>query len=232
MEASLDRNNIPVSVYENLIKSVHNNLDSMYKYMDVRKRALGVDELHMYDLYTPIVKDIEFNIPYKEGKQLILEGLHPLKDEYLNVVKEGFENRWIDVYENPGKRSGAYSGGAYDSKPYILTNYHNTLDSVFTVAHEMGHSVHSYFSRKNQPFIYGGYSIFVAEVASTANEALLLDHMLKKADDKGNRLYLLNHYLEQFRTTVYRQTMFAEFEKIIYECGKGGSLTADYHQYL
>lgn len=229
MEASLDRNNIPVSVYENLIKSVHNNLDSMYKYMDVRKRALGVDELHMYDLYTPIVKDIEFNIPYKEGKQLILEGLHPLKDEYLNVVKEGFENRWIDVYENPGKRSGAYSGGAYDSKPYILTNYHNTLDSVFTVAHEMGHSVHSYFSRKNQPFIYGGYSIFVAEVASTANEALLLDHMLKKADDKGNRLYLLNHYLEQFRTTVYRQTMFAEFEKIIYEyVEKGGSLTADY----
>lgn len=229
MEASLDRNNIPVSVYENLIKSVHDNLNSMYKYMDVRKRALGVDELHMYDLYTPIIKDIEFNIPYEEGKQLILDGLHPLKDEYLDVVKEGFENRWIDVYENPGKRSGAYSGGAYDSKPYILTNYHNTLDSVFTVAHEMGHSVHSYFSRKNQPFIYGGYSIFVAEVASTANEALLLDYMLKNVGEESKRLYLLNHYLEQFRTTVYRQTMFAEFEKIIYEyVENGGALTADY----
>ncbi len=229
IEASLDRNNIPISVYENLINSIHNNLNSMYKYMDIRKRALGVDELHMYDLYTPIVKDVEFNVPYEEGKQLILKGLHPLGEEYLNVVKEGFENRWIDVYENPGKRSGAYSGGAYDSNPYILTNYHNTLDSVFTVAHEMGHSVHSYFSKKNQPFIYAGYSIFVAEVASTANEALLLDYMLKNIDDNEKKLYLLNHYLEQFRTTVYRQTMFAEFEKIIYEyVENGGALTADY----
>ncbi|QQY78799.1 oligoendopeptidase F [Keratinibaculum paraultunense] len=229
IEASLDRNNIPISVYENLINSIHNNLNSMYKYMDIRKRALGVDELHMYDLYTPIVKDVEFNVPYEEGKQLILKGLHPLGEEYLNVVKEGFENRWIDVYENPGKRSGAYSGGAYDSNPYILTNYHNTLDSVFTVAHEMGHSIHSYFSKKNQPFIYAGYSIFVAEVASTANEALLLDYMLKNIEDDEKKLYLLNHYLEQFRTTVYRQTMFAEFEKIIYEyVENGGALTADY----
>ena len=229
IEASLDENNVPVSVYNNLIKSVHNNLDSMYKYMDIRKRALEVDELHMYDLYTPIVKDTDFKIPYEEGKELIIKALHPLKDEYINAVKEGFNSRWIDVYENKGKRSGAYSGGTYDSNPFILLNYHDTLDSVFTTAHEMGHSIHSYFSRKNQPYIYGGYSIFVAEVASTANEALLLDYMLKNVKNDGEKLYLLNHYLEQFRTTVSRQTMFAEFEKIIYEHAEdGGALTADY----
>ncbi len=229
IEASLDENNVPVKVYDNLIKSVHDNLDSMYKYMEIRKRALGVEELHMYDLYTPIVQDVDFKIPYEEGKEIIIKALHPLKDEYIDVVKEGLDSRWIDVYENKGKRSGAYSGGAYDSKPFILSNYHDTLDSVFTIAHEMGHSVHSYFSRKNQPFVYGGYSIFVAEVASTANEALLLDYMLKNVKDDGEKLYLLNHYLEQFRTTVYRQTMFAEFEKIIYEHAEnGGALTADY----
>lgn len=229
IEASLDQNNIPVTVYDNLINSVHNNLDSMHKYMEIRKRALELDELHMYDLYTPIIKDTDFNVPFEEGKELILEGLHPLKDEYINIVKEGFNNRWIDVYENKGKRSGAYSGGSYDSNPFILLNYHDTLDSVFTTAHEMGHSVHSYLSRKNQPYVYGGYSIFVAEVASTANEALLLDHMLKNVKDENEKLYLLNHYLEQFRTTVFRQTMFAEFEKIIYEqVEQGGALTADY----
>lgn len=229
LEASLDENNIPVSVYENLIKAIHNNLDSMYKYMEIRKRALGVEELHMYDLYTPIVKDVDFDIPYEECKEIIIRGLQPLKDEYLNVVKEGFESRWIDVYENKGKRSGAYSSGSYDSKPFILTSYHNTLDSAFTVAHEMGHSVHSYFTRKNQPFIYGNYSIFLAEVASTCNEALLINYMLNNVKNENEKLYLLNHYLEQFRTTVYRQTMFAEFEKTIYEhVEKGEALTADY----
>lgn len=229
IEASLDKNNIPILVYDNLINSIHNNLDSMYKYMDIRKRALGVEELHMYDLYTPIVKDVDINIPYEEGKELIVKGLDPLGREYKDILNEAFDNRWIDVYENPGKRSGAYSGGSYDSKPFILSNYHDTLDSVFTIAHELGHSVHSYLTRKNQPFIYGNYSIFVAEVASTTNEALLLDHMLKNIKDDGEKLYLLNHYLEMFRTTVFRQTMFAEFEREIYQYAEsGGALTADY----
>ena len=228
-QASLDQNNILTSVYDNLINSIHNNLDSMYKYMEIRKRALGVEELHMYDLYTPIVKDVGFKIPYNEGVELIKEGLEPLGEEYMKVVEEGFNSRWIDKYENRGKRSGAYSGGSYDSKPFILLNYHDTLDNVFTTAHEMGHSIHSYFSRKTQPFVYARYGIFVAEVASTANESLLMDHMLKNVKDKNERLYLLNHYLESFRTTVFRQTMFAEFEKIINEqLESGGALTADY----
>lgn len=228
-EASLDENNIPVKVYDNLIHSIHNNLDSMYKYMEIRKRALGVEELHMYDLYTPIVKDVDFKIPYKEGVEIIKKGLAPLGEEYMEVVEEGFNSRWIDVYENRGKRSGAYSGGSYDSKPFILLNYHDTLDNVFTTAHEMGHSVHSYFSRKNQPFVYSGYGIFVAEVASTTNECLLMDYMLNNIEDKNEKLYLLNHYLEGFRTTVFRQTMFAEFEKIINEYLEAGeALTADY----
>lgn len=229
MAASLSENNIPTKVYDNLINSVHNNLDSMHKYMKIRKRAMEVDELHMYDLYTPIVKDADFKVPFEEGKKLILEGLHPLTEEYTDIIEEGFNNRWIDVYENKGKRSGAYSGGSYDSKPFVLLNYQDTLDSVFTVAHEMGHSAHSYLSKKNQPFVYGSYGIFVAEVASTVNESLLLDHMLDTVEDKNERLYLLNHYLEQFRTTVFRQTMFAEFEKTIYEkVEDGGALTADY----
>lgn len=229
IEASLDKNNIPVLVYDNLINSIQDNLDSMYKYMDIRKRALGVDELHMYDLYTPIVQDMDITMDYEEGKKLILEGLKPLGKEYESILKEGFESRWIDVYETPGKRSGAYSGGAYDSKPFILLNYHDTLDNVFTIAHELGHSIHSYLTRKHQPFVYGRYSIFVAEVASTTNEALLLDYLLKNVKDEKERLYLLNHYLEMFRTTVFRQTMFAEFERDIYEYAeKGGALTAEY----
>lgn len=228
-EASLNQNNILISVYDNLINSIHNNLDSMYKYMEIRKRALGVEELHMYDLYTPIVKDVDFKIPYKEGTELIKKGLSSLGNEYMEIVEEGFNSRWIDVYENRGKRSGAYSGGSYESKPFILLNYHDTLDNVFTTAHEMGHSVHSYFSRKTQPFVYARYGIFVAEVASTTNECLLMDYMLKNVEDKNEKLYLLNHYLEGFRSTVFRQTMFAEFEKIINEhLEAGGSLTADY----
>lgn len=228
-EASLDSNNVDLSVYDNLIESVHNNLDSMYKYMDIRKRALGVDELHMYDLYTPIIKDVDMKIPFDEGVETIKKALMPLGKEYMDVVEEGFSSRWIDIYENKGKRSGAYSGGAYDSKPFILLNYHDTLDNMFTTAHELGHSIHSYFTRKNQPFVYGNYSIFVAEVASTANESLLMDYMLKNVSDKNEKLYLLNHYLESFRTTVFRQTMFAEFEKTINEyLESGGALTADY----
>jgi len=228
-EASLDENNVSLTVYDNLINSIHKNLDSMHKYMEIRKRALGVEELHMYDLYTPIVKDVDFKIPFEEGVNLIKKALTPLGEEYMQVVEEGFSSRWIDIYENRGKRSGAYSSGSYDSKPFILLNYHDTLDNAFTTAHELGHSIHSYFTRKNQPFIYGDYSIFVAEVASTANESLLMDYMLKNVKDKNEKLYLLNHYLESFRTTVFRQTMFAEFEKIINEyLEAGGSLTADY----
>lgn len=228
-EASLSANNIPLTVYDNLINAIHNNLDSMYKYMNIRKRALNLDELHMYDLYVPIVKDVDFNIPFDKGVEIIKKALAPLKDEYLAGMNEGFNSGWIDIYENRGKRSGAYSSGSYDSKPYILLNYHDTLDNVFTVAHEMGHSMHSYFSKKNQPYVYGGYGIFVAEVASTTNECLLLDYMLNNVTDKNERLYLLNHYLESFRTTVFRQTMFAEFEKLIYEhLENGEALTADY----
>ncbi len=229
IEAALDNNNIPVKVYENLIESVHDNLDAMHKYISIRKRALKLDKLKYYDLYTPIIDNYEFNIPYEEGKALMVEGLQPLGKEYLDAVDEGLRDRWIDVYENSGKRSGAYSGGAYDTKPYILLNYQNEIDSVFTLAHEMGHSIHSYLTRKYQEPIYGNYCIFVAEVASTCNEALLLNHMLKNYKSEEEKLFLLNHYLESFRGTVFRQTMFAEFEKIIYEYAEnGGALTADY----
>lgn len=229
LEASLDRNNIPTEVYHNLIKTVGDNLSSLHKYVSLRKKALGLDELHMYDLYTPIVKDVDMKIPYEEGQQIVLKALESLGDEYVNIVSEGLNSRWIDVYENRGKRSGAYSWGTYDSNPFILLNYQDTLDNVFTLAHELGHSLHSYYSKKNQPYIYGGYSIFLAEVASTTNEALLMDYMLKNVKTKEEELYLLNHYLEQFRGTVYRQTMFAEFELAIHEhVEKGGSLTADW----
>ena len=228
LEASLDTNNVSPKVYENLINAVHENLPAMHKYVKLRKEVLELEELHMYDLYTPIVKDVEMKKSYEEGQDLMLKGLKPLGEDYLDTVKEGLNSRWIDVYENKGKRSGAYSWGTYDSNPFILLNYQDTLDNVFTLAHEMGHSMHSYYSRKNQPYVYGGYSIFVAEVASTANEALLMDYMLKNTVDKNEKLYLLNHYLEQFRGTVYRQTMFAEFEKLIHEeVENGGALTAD-----
>lgn len=228
-EAALSEDNVELSVYDNLIEAIHENLPSMHKYMNIRKRALEVDELHMYDIYAPMVKDVDFNIEYEDGVELIKEALEPLKDEYLSFMNEGFNSRWIDKYENKGKRSGAYSSGSYDSKPFILLNYHNTLDNVFTVAHEMGHSMHSFFTKNNQPFIYGSYSIFVAEVASTVNEAILMQYMLKNEKDKNKRLYLLNHYLESFRGTVFRQTMFAEFEKIINEhLESGEALTAEY----
>lgn len=229
IEASLDQNNIPVSVYDNLVESVNNNLDAMHKYMEIRKKALGLDELHMYDLYTPIVKDVDIKVPFEEAKDIVSKGLEPLGEDYIKTLKEGFSTRWIDVYENRGKRSGAYSSGTYDSKPFVLLNYHETLDNIFTTAHEMGHSMHSYFSKTTQPYIYGGYSIFLAEIASTTNECLLMDYMLKNVKDDNEKLYLLNHYLEQFRTTVYRQTMFAEFERDIHRyVENGGALTASY----
>lgn len=228
LEASLYEDNIPISVYDNLIKVVNNNLDKMHKYVKLRKKALKLEELHFYDLYTPIVEDISMNIEYDEAKNTVIEGLRPLKEEYIKTVKEGFNSGWIDVYENKGKRSGAYSWGTYDSKPFILLNYQNTLDNTFTIAHEMGHSMHSYISKNSQPYIYSGYSIFVAEVASTVNESLLMNYMLDNAEEDKEKLYLLNHYLEQFRGTIFRQTMFAEFEKIIHDRAENGeSLTTE-----
>jgi oligoendopeptidase F len=189
----------------------------MYKYMNLRKELLNLDEIHMYDIYTPLIQELDIEIPYSEAKNTILEGLKPLGDEYLKNIQEGFKGGWIDVYENKGKRSGAYSSGCYGVHPYVLLNYNDNMSNMFTLAHEMGHALHSYYSNANQPFVYANYKIFVAEVASTLNEALLIHYLLKKTEDKQKRMYLINHYLEQFRGTLYRQTMFAEFEKIIHE---------------
>lgn len=229
LEAALDQNNIPVGVYDNLIKSIHGGLEPMYKYMEIRKRALGVEKHHMYDIYTPIVSDVNTKFTYEEAQDMIIDALSPLGENYIEILKKGFNSRWVDVYENVGKRSGGYSSGTYDSKPFILLNYKDTLDSVFTTAHEMGHSIHSYLSIKKQPYIYSSYSIFVAEVASTVNEVLLINYLINKSKDKKEKAYLLNHFLDGFRTTVYRQTMFAEFEKIInHKVESGGALTAEY----
>ncbi|MFS0865570.1 oligoendopeptidase F [Fredinandcohnia sp. 179-A 10B2 NHS] len=227
-EAALSSNNIPETVYDNLINTVHDNLHLLHRYVDLRKKALGVEELHMYDLYTPLVKDVKMEVSYDEAKDYILKGLSPLGDDYLRVLKEGFENRWVDVHENKGKRSGAYSSGTYGTNPYILMNWQDNVNNLFTLAHEFGHSVHSYYTRNNQPYPYGNYSIFVAEVASTCNEALLNHYLLKTIDDEQKRLYLLNHQLEGFRGTVFRQTMFAEFEHIIHvKAQEGEAVTPD-----
>lgn len=227
-EAALFENNVPVSVYDNLITAVNENLEPMHKYMAIRKRVLGVDTLKMYDLYTPIISSVDMKFSYEEAKKEVLESLKPLGAKYVSVVEKAFEDKWIDVYENTGKRSGAYSWGTYDSKPYILLNYHETVDNMFTLTHEMGHSMHSYLTHEKQPYVYGNYSIFLAEVASTTNEALLNHYMLSKVTDKQEKLYLLNHYLDQFRTTVYRQAMFAEFERDIHAYVESGeALTAD-----
>ncbi|TDX52940.1 oligoendopeptidase F [Orenia marismortui] len=236
LESSLAGNNIPVKVYDNLIKTVSDNMNSMYKYVALRKRALDVDQLHMYDLYTPIVKDVEMEFDYEEAQDIILKALEPMGEEYLQVVKRAFEERWIDVYENQGKRSGAYSASSYDAHPYILLNYGGGISDLFTLAHELGHTLHSYYSNQEQPYIYSDYSIFVAEVASTVNESLLMQYLLKNTTDKEARKYLLNYYLEQFKSTIYRQTMFAEFEKEIHQrAERGQALTAKslsnyYHQ--
>ena len=226
-DAALFRTNVPTSVYLNLIEAVHQNMDKMYRYVRLRKKLLGVDELHYYDLYTPLVSGVDKEIPYEQAKQTIYEGLAPLGEEYRSILKKGFDSRWIDVYPNAGKRSGAYSAGA-KVHPYVLMNYSGTLDSQFTLAHEMGHALHSYYSNKNQNPVDSGYVIFVAEVASTCNEPLLMEHLLSKTTDKMERIYLINHFLDQFKGTLYRQTMFAEFELIIGRMvAEGKTLTAD-----
>jgi oligoendopeptidase F len=226
--AALASDNIPESVYENLVNTVNENLHLLHRYVKLRKKVLKLDKIHIYDLYTPLVKDVKMEIPYEEAKDLILKGLAPLGDDYLNVLKEGFTNRWVDIHENKGKRSGAYSSGSYGTNPYILMNWQDNVNNLFTLAHEFGHSVHSYYTRKEQPYAYGSYSIFVAEVASTCNEALLNDYLLKTIDDEQKRLFLLNHFLEGFRGTVFRQTMFAEYEHLIHKkAQENEALTAD-----
>ena len=228
LEAALDGSHIPVSVYDNLIHVVHEHLPLMHRYVKIRKKLLGLDELHMYDLYTPMTENSGEHFSFEDAKKAVLEGLAPMGEEYLSHLKDGFEHGWIDVYENQGKRSGAYSWGAYGTHPYVLLNYQGTLNDVFTLAHEMGHALHSWYSDETQPYIYAGYRIFVAEVASTCNEALLIHHLLKKAKDPKTKAYLINYFLEQFRTTLYRQTMFAEFEKITHGLQEAGeALTAE-----
>ncbi|SES99946.1 oligoendopeptidase F [[Clostridium] polysaccharolyticum] len=228
LECALDGSRIPVEVYYNLIDAVHENLPAMYKYMKLRKKALKVDELHMYDIYTPIVSDFKMEVAFEEAKQIVKEGLKPLGAEYLSILQEGFDSGWIDVYENEGKRSGAYSWGAYGTHPYVLLNFQNTLNNTFTLAHEMGHAIHSYYSDKTQPITYAGYRIFVAEVASTCNEALLMAHLIANAKDRKEKAYLINYHLEQFRSTLYRQTMFAEFEMLTHQMAEEGqALTAE-----
>lgn len=234
--AALSDNNIPESVYDNLVSTINEHLPLLHRYVKLRKRVLGLNELHMYDLYTPLVKDVKMEISYEEAKDMILKGLAPLGEEYVGILKEGFENRWVDVHENKGKRSGAYSSGAYGTNPYVLMNWQNNINNLFTLAHEFGHSVHSYYTRKTQPYPYGNYSIFVAEVASTTNESLLNDYLLNTIEDEQKRIYLLNHYLEGFRGTVFRQTMFAEFEHLIHQKAQNNealtaeSLTNDYYE--
>lgn len=227
-EAALHGSNIPLAVYDNLIKAVHENLPLMHRYVSIRKKVLGVEKLHMYDLYTPLVGDMDKNITFSEAKEMVKKGLEPLGESYRKTLEEGYNNGWIDVYENQGKRSGAYSWGPYGVHPYVLLNYTNNLKNVFTLAHEMGHALHSYYSDANQNFLNGGYKIFVAEVASTCNESLLIHHLLDKASDKKEKTYLINYFMEQFRGTVFRQTMFAEFEMITHGLvEKGETLSAD-----
>lgn len=226
--SALFENNIPESVYDNLINAVHANLDALHEYISLRKEMLGVDVLKPFDLYVPLIDDVDMTFEYEKAKETVLTSLSVLGDDYTSVVEKSFTDGWIDVYENEGKRSGAYSWGTYDSKPYIMLNYHDKLSDMFTLTHEMGHSMHSYYTRKNQPFVYGHYSIFVAEVASTTNEALLNKYLLDKVTDKKEKLYLLNNYLENFRGTVFRQTMFAEFEREIHSMVESGkALTSE-----
>ena len=228
LEASLDSTEVPEAVYHNLIEAVHQNLDKMYKYVALRKKLLGVDELHMYDVYTPIVRGGDRKIPYEEAEKTICTALSVLGDDYVELLKEAFANRWIDRYENVGKRSGAYSSGAARPHPYILLNYKDNLDSQFTLAHELGHSMHSWHSTHGQPVSTSDYVIFVAEVASTCNEVLLMRYLMEHTEDKAERAYLINHFLDQFKGTVYRQTMFAEFELMMGQMAeKGEVLTAD-----
>ncbi|MDO5424682.1 MAG: oligoendopeptidase F [Eubacteriales bacterium] len=228
LEAALNASAIPVEVYDNLIQAVHDHFPAMDRYMALRKKCLGVEELHMYDVYTPIVEDYDLEVPFEEAKEIVKKGLAPLGEDYIALLEEGFANRWIDIYENEGKRTGAYSWGAYGVHPYVLLNYQENLDSVFTLAHEMGHALHSWHSDKAQDYIYAGYKIFVAEVASTCNEALLIHYLIGQAKEAKEKAYLINYFLEQFRTTLFRQTMFAEFEKESHQIvGEGGALNGE-----
>ena len=228
LEAALSGSHIPVTVYENLIEVVHAFLPQMYRYVELRRKMLKVSELHMYDLYVPVVQSAEQKIPFEQAKKMVLAGLKPMGEEYRKLLEEGFSSRWIDIYENQGKRSGAYSWGVYGTHPYVLLNYQENLNNVFTLAHEMGHALHSWYSDATQPYVYAGYKIFVAEVASTCNEALLIHHLLEETKEPKERAYLINYFLEQFRTTLFRQTMFAEFEKITHGMQENGeTLTAD-----
>jgi len=216
IKAALFDDHVDTSVYDNLISTVSKNLEPMYRYMDLRKKALGLDRLHMYDIHVPIIPDVDFSISYREAKEMVLESLSPLGGDYIKILKGGLDGGWVDIYENEGKTGGAYSAGCYGIHPYVLMNYESTINNAYTLAHEMGHAMHTFFSNKNQPYIRAGYKIFVAEVASIMNEILLTDHLLETLKDNKKKQYILNYYLEQFRSTVYRQTMFAEFEKIIH----------------
>ena len=226
--AALSNNHIPETVYDQLIETVDDNLHLLHRYMKLRKKVLGVDELHLYDVYTPLLPESKMTVTYEESVELVKMSLKVMGPEYCEILEEGFNERWVDIYENEGKRSGAYSSGTYGTAPYILMNWQDTVDELFTLTHEFGHSVHSYYSRKYQPYVYGNYSIFVAEVASTCNEALLNHYMLEKATDNNDRVYLLNEFLDGFRGTVFRQTMFAEYEHLIHQKAQDGeALTAD-----
>ncbi|HLZ80697.1 MAG TPA: oligoendopeptidase F [Ktedonobacteraceae bacterium] len=227
-EQALARYNIPVSVYDNLVETISEHIPLLNRYLKLRKRILQLDQLHMYDLYVPIVEETREEISYQQACATVATALAPLGENYITILKQGMEQRWIDVYETQGKRGGAYSGGAYGTQPFILLNYQNNRDSMFTLAHELGHSLHSYHTRKYQPYQYGDYTIFVAEVASTLNEGLLTEHLLKTTSDRAVRLAILNHSLEGFRGTLFRQTMFAEFEQQIHsQAEQGEPLTAD-----
>ncbi|HFE9700812.1 oligoendopeptidase F [Clostridium perfringens] len=228
LEASLKPNNIPVEVYYNALKTVDENMDALHRYVRIKKKLLNLEEIHMYDLYVPVIECKKEHLEYKDAISLVEEGLKPLGKEYLDIFNEGINEGWIDVYENKGKRSGAYSWGSYDTMPYVLLNYNYELNDASTLAHEMGHSIHSYYTRKTQPYIYGDYSLFCAEVASTTNEILLIHHLIEKETDKNKKLYLINQELEQIRTTVFRQLMFAEFELKTHEAIESGeSLTSE-----
>ncbi|WP_026888218.1 oligoendopeptidase F [Clostridium beijerinckii] len=228
LEASLKPNNIPLEVYKNAIKVINNNLDSLHRYVNIKKKLLGLDEIHMYDLYVPVIEIPKEKIEFNDGVNIVLKALNPLGTEYLDIFKSGVNDGWIDIYENKGKRGGAYSWGGYDTMPYVLLNYNNELGDVSTLAHEMGHSIHSYYSRKEQPYYYANYTLFCAEVASTTNESLLIHYLIENEKDEKKKLYLINQELEQIRTTVFRQLMFAEFELYTHETlEKGIPLTAE-----
>lgn len=228
IESSLEPNDIPIEVYDNVIKTINENLDSLHRYVNTKKKLLGLDEIHMYDLYVPVIDTPKEHIEFSKAVEMVNEALKPLGDEYIKIFNNGIKDRWIDIYENKGKRKGAYSWGTYDTMPYVLLNYNYELNDVSTLAHEMGHSIHSYYSRKEQPYIYANYTLFCAEVASTVNENLLINNLIKNETDKNKKLYLINAQLEQIRTTVFRQVMFAEFEKITHEkIDNGEPLTSD-----